>query len=377
MAICRYGFRQLLVVSEHSIFGALSVDDFLKEYWQKKPLLVRQAFPTLKPLIEADELAGLALEEWVESRLINSETWTVEHGPFQEERLSSLPTSPWTLLVQGVDQLNTHVADLLKHFHFLPTWRLDDVMVSFATNGGGVGPHFDHYDVFLVQGEGKRRWQIGQTCEDHSPLLVNTELKILKEFNSKEDYTLETGDMLYLPPKLAHWGTAIDNCITYSIGFRAPSSDEILDGICSYALDRNSQKQRYTDNFELNPRDPFSIPPEVINQLRSLIESQVNDTSLLANWFGEYMTHSRYNEVDVSPIANENLIAGKAAYFSDGTNDTLFVDGEAYTLSKSLAKKLCESEPVSLTKVESWLTTDSDRQTIKTLIQNHKLNLTN
>ena len=148
----------------HPILGEITADEFLAEYWQKKPLLIRNAIPNFIAPIEGDDLAGLSLEEEVESRLVIGDDWQLEHGPFEESRFETLPDRNWTLLVQGVDLWIPEVADLLKSFDFLPAWRVDDIMVSYAEDGGNVGPHFDYYDVFLLQGSGQRHWQVGKLC---------------------------------------------------------------------------------------------------------------------------------------------------------------------------------------------------------------------
>ena len=207
---------------EASVLGTLSEERFLSDYWQQKPLLIRGAWPNFQAPIDADELAGLALEDEVESRLIIGSDYAVEQGPFAEERFASLPAREWTLLVQAVDLWVPEVAEMLRRFSFLPRWRIDDIMVSYATDGGGVGPHFDDYDVFLLQGSGQRRWQIGDYCDANSALSEHSQLKILDAFDAQQDWLLNPGDMLYLPPRLAHCGVAVGECCTYSVGFRAP-----------------------------------------------------------------------------------------------------------------------------------------------------------
>ena len=225
--------------NNHPILGEITADEFLSEYWQKKPLLIRNAIPNFIPPIEGDDLAGLSLEEEVESRLVIGDDWQLEHGPFEESRFETLPNRNWTLLVQGVDLWVPEVADLLKSFDFLPAWRLDDIMVSYAEDGGSVGPHFDYYDVFLLQGSGQRRWQVGQLCTADDLHTDNTRLKVLKEFNAVEDWVLNPGDMLYLPPKIAHHGVAIGECTTFSVGFRAPAATEMLDDLATELLSRD------------------------------------------------------------------------------------------------------------------------------------------
>ena len=181
---------------QSAVLGDLSPEEFLRDYWQKKPLLIRNAIPDFEPPIDGNELAGLSLETEVESRLVVGTEWQLENGPFTEQRFQTLPSSHWTLLVQAVDLWVPEVAALLREFAFLPPWRLDDIMVSYAQDGGSVGPHFDYYDVFLLQGAGQRRWQIGQACAASSPLLENTDLKILSQFRPTDEWVLNCGDML-------------------------------------------------------------------------------------------------------------------------------------------------------------------------------------
>ncbi|MGJ8537754.1 MAG: cupin domain-containing protein, partial [Parasphingopyxis sp.] len=199
---------------------------FLRDYWQKQPLLIKNPWDSWENPLEPDELAGLACEAEVESRLIEQTdaSWAVEHGPLPEARFAALGPSRWTLLVQAVDHYVPEVAALIEPFRFVPNWRIDDVMVSCAADQGGVGPHFDQYDVFLIQGSGRRRWRIGGRCDETSPLLPHDDLRLLAEFEASDEWILEPGDILYVPPGIAHDGVAIgDNCMTYSVGVRAPS----------------------------------------------------------------------------------------------------------------------------------------------------------
>jgi 50S ribosomal protein L16 3-hydroxylase len=223
------------------LLGNITPAEFMAKYWQKKPMLIRGAIPDFKPLLSRDELFELAEQDDVESRLIveNSSVkttgkgkklapaWTMANGPFSEDssELPSLKKSNWTLLVQGVDLHESQVHTLKNQFRFAPDARLDDVMISFATDGGGVGPHFDSYDVFLLQAEGKRRWRIGK--QKDLTLQKDVPLKILANFEPEQEFVLDAGDMLYLPPNYAHEGVSVGACMTYSIGFRAPAELEL------------------------------------------------------------------------------------------------------------------------------------------------------
>lgn len=281
------------------ILGNISAEEFLRDYWQKKPLLIRQAIPDFVSPVDGDELAGLSLESEVESRIIlehGDQPWELLHGPFTGQTYAELPESHWTLLVQAVDQFVPDVADYLKDFKFLPSWRIDDLMISYAAPGGGVGPHFDNYDVFLLQAEGRREWKIGQMCDSNSPMLPHPDLRILDGFDTAGTWVLEPGDMLYLPPRLAHWGTALDNCMTWSIGFRAPSSAEVITHYTDFVARFLSDEERYRDP-DLSPvQDPAEIRAEDLQRVRRLLRQCLDDDNLLLSWFGQHMTEPRYPE---------------------------------------------------------------------------------
>ena len=214
------------------MLGGLTASEFLRDYWQKRPLVIRQAFPGFQSPVSPDELAGLACEEAVESRIViendAGKPWQLHNGPFSPDRFSDLPEQDWTLLVQGLDHWVPEIADLLDNFRFIPNWRLDDIMASYAPKGGSVGPHYDMYDVFLLQAQGHRRWTFGGHCDHTSPRVEGTPLRILSSWDGEETVTLAPGDMLYLPPGIGHHGVAEDDCITLSVGFRAPTIDDIL-----------------------------------------------------------------------------------------------------------------------------------------------------
>ena len=220
------------------LLNNLTPAQFLAEYWQKKPLLIRGAIPDFKGLLTPNELAGLACEDSVQARIIQQkkESWAVKHGPFDDADFAKLPAKDWTLLVQSVNHHLPEASDLLGLFNFIPHARLDDLMVSYAPKGGGVGAHVDSYDVFLLQGSGKRNWKI--SAQTDLTLVENAPLKILQNFNAEQEWTLEAGDMLYLPPQIAHWGISeSDDCMTYSIGFRAPKTRELQHEFLSFLQD--------------------------------------------------------------------------------------------------------------------------------------------
>ena len=280
--------------SNHPILGDLTADQFLAEYWQKKPLLIRNAIPNFEPPIDGDDLAGLSLEPEVESRLVIGDDWALEHGPFEESRFASLPEHNWSLLVQGVDLWVPEVAGLLKSFDFLPSWRVDDIMVSYAEDGGNVGPHFDYYDVFLIQGEGQRHWQIGQHCSEAELHTDSTALKILKNLEVSDEWTLNPGDMLYLPPKIAHHGVAIGQCTTFSVGFRAPAATEMLDDLATELLSRDITPNHLQDPPLNAAMANEPISGAYIQQVKELLQQTLDDEQMLGEWFAQFMTEPKY-----------------------------------------------------------------------------------
>ena len=271
----------------------LDREAFLARYWQREPLLIKAALPDFEAPISANELAGLALEEEVESRIIElaDGQWRQHHGPFVAEDFTR--DSAWTLLVQAVDQLIPEVAELRQLVDFIPQWRIDDVMVSYAVDGGSVGPHYDNYDVFLLQGEGQRLWQLGDHCDGDSALLPHPDLRILEHFESRTEYLLEPGDILYVPPGLAHWGIARGECTTFSIGFRAPRVNDMLSHWLDSLLERVDSEQFYRDEGAAEAFHPGQIRPEDLqrarDQLRKLLDADQD-----ARWFGELVTEPRY-----------------------------------------------------------------------------------
>jgi 50S ribosomal protein L16 3-hydroxylase len=277
------------------LLAGLSRSDFLKHHWQKKPLLIRQAIPNYQSPISPEELAGLACEDDVESRLVlehgEDGPWQLRHGPFAEEDFLSLPKSHWSLLVQAVDVHIPEVSRLLDEFDFIPNWRIDDVMVSYAPVHGSVGPHLDSYDVFLLQAQGQRHWHINEECYTEDDFIDGLELRILEDFKSQEDWILEPGDMLYLPPGVAHHGIALDDCLTYSIGFRAPSQRELLSAF-THHFDEVAKDSYYTDPGLALQESSGEIKAEHIRAIRDLMLSSVPNEAAFASWFGRFITEN-------------------------------------------------------------------------------------
>ena len=375
------------------LLGGITAREFLRDYWQKKPLLIRQAIPDFESPIDPDELAGLALEEEVESRLIlenGVRPWEMRRGPFEEDEFSKLPETEWTLLVQAVDQFVPEVAELLEQFRFLPSWRIDDVMISYAAPGGSVGPHFDNYDVFLLQGHGKRHWKIGQMCDSDSPLIEHADLRILADFQGTDEWTLEPGDMLYLPPRLAHYGVAVDDCLTYSIGFRAPSAAEVLTHFTDFLGQFLPDEERYSDADAQPVSDPHQIQHDALDRLKGLIDKHMNDKDLLLTWFGQFMTEPRYpemvagSELDDAELLDALeqgaiLIRNPSARlaWSDVDDDLLlFASGQSRYLPgklRELLKLICSADALHTDNLGDWLSDEDGRGLLCELVKQGSL----
>ncbi|RZI25196.1 cupin domain-containing protein [Pseudomonas sp. 770NI] len=375
------------------LLGGITAREFLRDYWQKKPLLIRQAIPDFENPIDADELAGLALEEEVESRLViehGERPWELRRGPFAEDAFSTLPEREWTLLVQAVDQFVPEVAELLEHFRFLPSWRIDDVMISFAAPGGSVGPHFDNYDVFLLQAQGKRNWKIGQMCNSESPLLQHADLRILAEFEESAEWVLEPGDMLYLPPRLAHFGIAEDDCMTYSVGFRAPSAAEVLTHFTDFLSQYLTDEERYTDADAQPVSDPHQIQGDALDRLKGLLAEHMSDERMLLTWFGQFMTEPRYPElVAGEELGEEDFInslqdgailvrnpSARLAWSEVDDDVLLFASGQSRYLPgklRELLKLVCSADALHSENLGEWLADEDGRDLLCELVKQGSL----
>jgi len=279
--------------AQRALLGGLTPASFLRRYWQKRALFVHRAIAGFRGLLHVSDLFALAARDDVESRVVVRERarWSVATGPFRRSHLASMPESNWTLLVHGV---NLHVAAadaLLRRFAFLSYARLDDVLVSYAAPGGGVGPHIDSYDVFLLQGEGRRRWRIG--AQRDVSLKPSLPLKILARFEPDEEHFLEAGDMLYLPPAYAHDGVAIDACTTCSVGFRAPVAQELVVAFLDWLRDRIETEGRYADPNPGNAREPARIGAAMHAQCAAMLARIRWDRATVAQFLGCYLTEPK------------------------------------------------------------------------------------
>lgn len=285
-----------------TLLNNLTPAQFLAEYWQKKPLLIRQAMPDFKGLLSPNELAGLACEEDVEARIIQQKKgeWQINQSPFDESTFTTLPKKNWTLLVQGVNLHLPEAAELLKQFNFIPHARLDDLMVSYAPEGGGVGPHLDSYDVFLLQGRGKRNWKI--SCQQDIQLDEHAPIKVMSNFVAEQMWTLEAGDMLYLPPHVAHDGIAADDdCMTYSIGFRAPHKQELIHEFLNYLQDNITAEGIYADADLLLQSHPAEISDLMVRKVQEILKGIQWDNSHVSDFLGRYLSEPKPNVIFEPP----------------------------------------------------------------------------
>lgn len=353
-------------VDLEQMLGGMSVDTFLREYWQKKPLLIRNAFPGFVSPLTPEELAGLACEEDVNARLVlekgGSRPWEVRYSPFSEDDFLQLPEDHYSLLVMDVEKHVPGYAELRDCFRFIPDWRIDDVMVSYAPAGGSVGAHTDQYDVFLLQAHGHRRWQLENRVREHEELVPDLELRILQAFHPDEDWVLAPGDMLYLPPGIPHHGVAQDRCMTISMGFRAPSHAELIGGFSDFVIDEAMESRRYSDPDLTLQEQPAEITPAALQKVRTILEDALRlDDRKLGCFFGEYLTDRR---IDLMPLYPQNqdldeaallelldedgLLernpASRFAFIRTDSGITLFADGEAIELPadmRDVVETLC------------------------------------
>lgn len=273
--------------------------DFLQRYWQKSPVIIKRGFKEFIDPLSPDELAGLAMETEVDSRLVSHDDgrWQVSHGPF--ESFDHLGETNWSLLVQAVDHWHEPSAALMRPFRRLPDWRMDDLMISFAVPGGGVGPHIDQYDVFIIQGAGRRHWRVGGKAplKQHSP---HPDLLQVDPFEAIIDEEMEPGDVLYIPPGFPHEGYSLENALNYSIGFRAPNSRELISGFADYVLAQELGTERYSDPHLALREDPAAVLPQEVDRLRTMMTDLLQQPEQFNQWFGEFITQSRH-ELDLAP----------------------------------------------------------------------------
>lgn len=347
------------------LLGGLTPEAFMRRHWQKKPLLIRNAIPGFQPLASAAQLQRMAGEPGVESRFIarsgteKKPVWRVEHGPFKKSHFPGAKAPNWTLLVQGVDLHLDAAHELLQQFRFVPDARLDDLMISYATDGGGVGAHFDSYDVFLLQAQGQRRWRIGRqkdlTLQDGVPL------KLLANFEPEEEYVLNPGDMLYLPPQYAHDGVAIGECMTYSIGFRTPHKGEVVRELLLRWADRLEDlpgcEDRYADPKQPPVERPAELPPLFEGWVQQTAQKMLPTALDLQVLWGEYLTEPKANVW--FDLLDDDLSA------------TPWEDGQGLRLDRRT--RMLVSDTHLFVNGESWRAGGKDKQLMHTLAHQRRL----
>ncbi|MFT3791637.1 MAG: cupin domain-containing protein [Rudaea sp.] len=370
---------------------------FLRDYWQKRPLLIRGMFPGGVAAVAPEDLAGLACEEAALSRIVlhdeKHNRWTLRNGPFRERDFARLPKTRWTLLVQDVDKWDMDVAGLLDRFAFLPSWRIDDVMVSYATDGGGVGPHVDQYDVFLVQGVGYRRWSIDARPRAFAPEAFrdDSELKLLREFAPTHEWLLDPGDALYLPPGVPHDGVAMGECTTYSVGMRAPSRAELLFDFAEFLAEPLTENDRYVDPDLAPAFDAGEIDDAALARAREAMPHFTHvDKSTLAHWFGRFVTRYRSAQAVAAPgraigltdlrkhLPRSTVLRNpfsRCAWRRDGRRAELFVAGEAWACPTMFARLLSARSEIDGRELAPLLADAGTLPLLKSLINAGHLQL--
>lgn len=359
-------------------WGDLTPEQFLKDYWQQKPLLIKNGVKLIggaefNDPISADELAGLAMEEEIESRIIshqNKQNWQVDHGPF--EQFDQYGEQDWTLLVQAVNNWSETTQALIKPFNFLPNWRIDDVMVSFSTPNGGVGAHLDQYDVFIIQGQGKRHWQVGLPDDSLETLLPHPDLKQVTPFTPLIDAITEAGDILYIPPNHPHNGIALDNALNYSIGFQAPNGQELFSAFADNLIDQNLGCERFPDAKRKLTSTPELLTTEDINSLKAFMLSQLEDEATFAHTIATHVTRSHHTLELLVPVeaftdkSVVNFIQDDEIFFRPvlgikavicPTNNSLYINGDRLSITdetRDLASLLAKNDALTANSLKSF-----------------------
>ena len=367
--------------------GQITVEDFLKNYWQKKTLVIKQGFKNFQSPIDANDLAGLSCEENVNSRIViekaGEHPWQAIYGPMDESIFASMPKTHWTLLVNDVEKHIPELAWIVDSFRFIPEWRVDDLMISYAPEGGSVGPHFDQYDVFILQAQGHRRWQIStrEVAEDNQ--VADTNLRIQKDFTAEEEWLLEPGDIIYIPPGVSHYGVATDDCLSFSIGFRASTYSEMLNDFMEYITHKLPINFTYQDP-ELSPQQHSNeISENILQHIRQVFSEFLNPNHPeIPRWFGRFNSDTKADipELDIEPLTNIETLknqhsklmrspASRFAFYRQENSCLLFIDGEDYNVSQTFAEVLCQNRQLDLDKLLSIAS--DDEQSLLIQLYNH------
>ncbi len=366
--------------------NGLSPAEFLTTYWQKKPVVIKQGFSNFVDPISPDELAGLAMEEDVESRFIHleSDKSTVRNGPFED--FSDFPATHWTLLVQATDHWDEQAAKLIDPFRFIPNWRLDDLMVSYSAPEGGVGPHLDQYDVFIIQGMGKRRWTVGEKITKPVRDERHADLDLIHPFEPIIDEVLEPGDIIYIPPGFPHDGITIEPCLNYSVGHRAPDQQALFSGFADYLIDQEVVGERYSDPTLTPALSPGLLSPAALKDLKQMMHQAI-DSSHFNNWIGSYLSEAKHDMNIIEPdepwdidellqdIQCDNDVwfirAGGLRTLYIETDDgtlSLFINGERLSFDQQylpFITLLTDNTRIHNTALQPWA---EDQQVLNTLI---------
>ena len=374
------------------LLGRISQKEFLSRYWQKRPLLMKQAIQPFPDLITPEEIAGMSLDERIESRLIiqgpGKNKWQLQRGPFKASTFKKLPKKKWTVLVNGVDRFVPSVHAFLDEFSFIPFWRMDDVMISYAVDQGNVGAHVDNFDVFLVQASGTREWMIEDRPVPKDDFIPDLPVRLLKKFKPTHRWILEPGDILYLPPRFPHHGVAQgDRCMTISVGCRAPSVNDIINEVASSALSRTDESLRYSDP-ELKAQEPGEISPDAVKKIKGLLEKALLSEEFLSDWLGRSTTEP-YSDVKlldhahkVSAAAVAKTLRGatalvrtegsRLAFISKpGASIAFYVNGECHELSgktAALAKELSNRFVLPIADIAPYLNDKGCQQLLSKLL---------
>lgn len=349
-----------------AVLGGITAEQFLSEYWQKKPLLVRNALPEIINILEPNDVKELALEENVTARLIkqkdkDSNQWSVKSSPLIKGDFQKMPKL-WTLLVQAVDHYSFDLAALWKKFPFIPQWRRDDIMVSYAPKGGSVGKHFDFYDVFLVQGYGHRRWQLGQMCDADTAFIPGQPLKLLPDMEVNFDEVLAPGDLLYVPPGLSHYGVAEDDCLTFSFGFRMPNIADMMDRVSDKFSEDQLLRNPLTDILRDQATAAGEITPVELEYLKTELLARLQNSTVLDDAIISLMSEPKYPENipeaeeigtgDLEEALDQGYMlmlepASRLLYTDEDNQPLFWANGEALYISESFAaylKRLADGE---------------------------------
>ena len=347
-------------------FGDLSVEQFLEEYWQKQVHVFRQGFENFNSPISAEELAGLACEEDVHSRIViekgGERPWQLIDGPMDEDIFSSLPKTHWTLLVNDVEKHIPELVNVVDAFRFIPEWRFDDLMISYAPEGGTVGPHLDQYDVFILQAQGHRCWQTTTRLTSDANQVDKADLKIQKDFNAEQEWLLAPGDIIYIPPGVSHYGVATDDCLSFSIGYRAPTHAEMLSSFIDHITHDLPLSKTYKDKPLEAQESPNEIKCSAIDNVREIFKSYLDPQHpALEEWFGCFVSDSKtdfnfsledpidtFNALVVNyPVVQRNP-ASRFAFYEFENKTKLFIDGISMEVSTSFAKIVCNKREINL-----------------------------